>query len=103
MIINEWFYMAIELIWEARYDRNMMNDPSLLQLWGKIAEYCEVECGAMYMVESVEESMKDNVSILACCNSNDNTRMRLVAGDFQGNVYVYGSDYSLINSLKPHK
>lgn len=81
----------------------MMNDPSLLQLWGKIAEYCEVECGAMYMVESVEESMKDNVSILACCNSTDNTRMRLIAGDFQGNVYIYGSDYTLLNTLKPHK
>ena len=81
----------------------MMNDPNLLQLWGKIAEYCDVECGAMYMVESVEESMKDNVSILACCNSCDVSKMRLIAGDYQGNVCLYSSDYSLLSSLKPHE
>ncbi len=93
----------MELIWEARNDRNMMSDPNLLQLWGHIAEYCESECGAMYMVESVEESMEDNVSVLACCNSSDRSTMRLVAGDFQGNVVIYGGDYGVMNEVKPHK
>ena len=81
----------------------MMNDPHLLQLWGRIASSCQVECGAMYMVESVEESMKDNVSILACCNSTNETTMRLIAGDYQGNVCFYNAEYALINSVKPHK
>ena len=81
----------------------MMSDPNLLQLWGHIAEYCESECGAMDMVESVEESMEDNVSVLACCNSSDRSTMRLVAGDFQGNVVIYGGDYGVMNEVKPHK
>lgn len=91
------------MIWEARNDKNMMNDPNLLQLWGRIAEFCEVQCGAMYMVDSVEDAMEDNVSILVCCNSMNRGDMRLVAGDFQGNVVLYDNDYAIVAQLKPHK
>ena len=88
------------MIWEARNDKNMMNDPNLLQLWGRIAEFCEVQCGAMYMVDSVEDAMEDNVSILVCCNSMNRGDMRLVAGDFQGNVVLYDNDYAIVAQLK---
>lgn len=81
----------------------MMLDPNLLQLWGSIAEYCEAECGAMYMVESVEDAMEDNVSVLAYCCADERSAARLVAGDFQGNVVIYGGDYAVLNELKPHK
>lgn len=81
----------------------MMLDPNLLQLWGNIAEYCEAECGAMYMVGSVEDAMEDNVSVLAYCCSDERSDARLVAGDFQGNVVIYGGDYAVLNALKPHK
>ena len=47
--------------------------------------------------------MEDNVSVLACCNSSDRSTMRLVAGDFQGNVVIYGGDYGVMNEVKPHK
>ena len=80
----------------------MMTDPNLLQLWGKIAEFCEVQCGAMYMVDSVEDAMEDNVNALACCNSVNRGEMRLIAGDFQGNVVLYDSDYAIVAQLKPH-
>lgn len=80
-----------------------MTDPSLLQLWGKIAECCEVQCGAMYMVDSVLEMTADNVSVLACCNIPSTNNLRLVSGDFQGNVVVYDHEYNIVLQTKPHK
>ena len=80
-----------------------MTDPNLLQLWGKIAERCEVQCGAMYMVDSVVEKMEDNVSVLACCKTESADTLRLVSGDFQGNLVVYDQEYNIVLKAKPHK
>ena len=54
------------------------------------------------MVDSVVEKMEDNVSVLACCKTESDT-LRLVSGDFQGNLVVYDHDYNIVLRTKPHK
>lgn len=81
-----------------------MTDPNLVQLWGQIAAHNEAECGAMFMVESLEETMEGNVSVLAYCTAGkDGEMQRVIAGDFNGNVVLFGGDYSVIQQQKLHR
>ena len=55
------------------------------------------------MVDSVVEKMEDNVSVLACCKTESADTLRLVSGDFQGNLVVYDQEYNIVLKAKPHK
>ena len=84
--------------------RSMVTDPNLVQLWGQIAGHTDSECGALFMVEALEETLDGNVSVLAFCTvGKDADTPRLIAGDFNGNVILFDAAYNVIQRQKAHK
>ena len=85
-----------------RRQRNMSHDYPMLKLWSNLYSHADLSCvGRIYMIQGFDQPADSNYTVLSTGifkdysdeNLSDNLDpTRVLAGDAQGNLYIY--DYN---------